>query len=289
MFPFHLNLGFNTFFFYEGLYFLIAIVTGVVWSRVRVKREGIDVDQFDSFILWVLLGAVIGGRLSNYIFWSTETFLKDPISIFYVWQGGISITGGIGGGILGAWIYSKTHNFPFWKTFATVSAPLFLAQGVGRIGCFLNGDAHGTACSLPWGIQFPKYGTELFSFTKNTEVSSYAWRWSVENGLIDRASTLSAPIHPTQIYEAIGDFIMVFVILNLFAKVKEGKLPEKFIFFTHIAAYFLMRFLLEFIRADRSGMMPMGVMSWMQLVCIILAVFSFIKMFLMSRKSSQLS
>jgi len=263
MFPIHLNLGFVEFHFYEGIYFLISILTGILLSRRIAKKNEINLDKFDTFAVWVILGAIIGGRLSNFIFWNTEQLLTQPWTIFFVWQGGISITGGVGGGILAGWIYSRIADFPFWQLFAMVSPAVLLSQAIGRIGCFLNGDAHGIASSLPWAVKFPRYGRSFPSFKLDKSVSSFPWNWSYEQNLVTRNTTLSAALHPTQVYELLLDLLLMGFVIFLYRLVKVKNLSYKLIFFAHIGIYSFYRFFLEFIRADRSGVTSLGV-SYMQ-------------------------
>lgn len=270
MFPIHLDLGFRLFPFYEGFYFITVILLGIFLSRSRVKKNAIDIDKFDTFTIFVIMGAIIGGRLSNYIFWNTDTLIRDPLSIFFVWRGGISITGGITGGILGGWLYARKNNLPFWDIYAMVSPFVLLSQGLGRIGCFLNGDAHGIATDLPWGVRFQRYGVNFPSFKKNTTLDSFGWSYSYKMGLVTKDSTRSAPLHPTQLYETLLDLLLMGLIIFLYKIIKKKGYSPKIIFFTHIGGYSLYRCLLEFIRADRTGLSPLG-MSYMQIT--LLAIF----------------
>ena len=284
MFPIHLDLGFTKFHFYEGIYFLIAILTGVLLSARIARKNGINQDDFYSFAIWVILGAIVGGRVSNYIFWSTDQLLTKPWTIFFVWQGGISITGGIGGGILAGWIYSRVKKFPFWKLFAMISPVVLLSQAIGRIGCFLNGDAHGIASSLPWAVRFPRYGRYFPSFKLDKNYSSFPWTWSYEHNLVTRDTTLSAPLHPTQIYEMLLDLLLMGFIIFLYKIVKARNLSYKLIFFAHVGIYSFYRFFLEFIRADRTGITAIGI-SYMQFVLAGIFLLSvFFSIFLLVRK-----
>jgi len=275
MFPIHLDLGFTKLHFYEGFYFLISILTGILLARAQAKKNKMNLEKFDTFTIWVILGAIIGGRLSNFIFWNSEQLLTKPWTIFFVWQGGISITGGVAGGIFGGWLYSRIQKLAFWELFANIAPILLLSQAIGRIGCFLNGDAHGIASNLPWAVKFPRYGTYIPTFKKETAYSGFAWLWSYDQGLVTRDSTLSAAIHPTQIYEMLLDLILMGFIILLHKVVKAKGLSNKLVFYTLIGVYSFYRFFLEFIRADRSGLSPLGI-SYMQILLIGIVVTSLI-------------
>ena len=82
--------------------------------------------------------------------------------------------------------------------------------------------------------------------------SSSAWQWSYQNGLVDQASTVSAALHPTQLYEMLGDFILMGIILWVFHKIWNSDKKSPLIFFIHTGGYALLRFALEFIRGDRE-------------------------------------
>ena len=98
MFPIDLNLGFRVFYYYEGFYYLIAIVTAFIMAVHRVKRAGVDAELFENAVVWALVAAFIGARISHFLFWDMKSLVADPLSFFRVWEGGESITGGLAGG-----------------------------------------------------------------------------------------------------------------------------------------------------------------------------------------------
>ncbi len=253
MFPFHLDTGFSEMYFYEGMYFLIAILLGIFWAYKRVKKYGGKIDEFEGLITWSLIAALLGARLSHYMFWQPEAFFSNPLVFFTPTGAGTSITGGLVGGILAGYIYAKKHNMNFWKYFSLLSPGILLGQAVGRLGCFFNGDAYGTATNSFFGTEFPRYGTWLPSFELETGVSSPAWRYSFENGLVDQASTMSAALHPTQLYEMFGDLVLIGVVIYIFNKTWHTDKKSPLIFFVHTGGYALLRFALEFIRGDKEG------------------------------------
>ena len=170
----------------------------------------------------------------------------------------MSITGGLAGGALAAWLGCRKSALSFRETFAVMSPAVLLAQVVGRIGCFLNGDSYGLNSDLPWAVEFPRYGTLIPGFEKVTTISSSAWGWSFENGLVDLSSTVSAPLHPTQLYEAVGDLVLMVAVLFSVNRV-QGHLT---IIFIHTGGYALLRFLIEFVKPDRSISLQIILASW---------------------------
>tara|TARA_R110000868_G_scaffold408293_7_gene691074 strand:- start:21493 stop:22359 length:867 start_codon:yes stop_codon:yes gene_type:complete len=252
MLPIHLNLGFNEIYFYEGIYFLISIALGVYVCYLRVKKFGGKVELFDGLVTWSIIGALIGARLSHYLFWNLDLFLENPAVILSLSGAGNSITGGLVGGMLGGLLFTRRKKMNYFEYFSLISPGLLLGQAVGRIGCFLNGDAHGTATNSIFGVHFPRYGTTVPAFEKDYGISSSAWQWSYQNGLVEQASTVSAALHPTQLYEMFGDLVLMGIILWVFHKIWNSDKKSPLIFFIHTGGYALLRFALEFIRGDRE-------------------------------------
>jgi phosphatidylglycerol:prolipoprotein diacylglycerol transferase len=199
MFPWHLDLIiFRP--WMEGLYFAIAIIVAW-WVAVQImKQHKMDLENGEKLLGWAVAAAFLGARLSHFIFWNPERFM-DFFNIFMITEGGFSITGGLIGGFIGGYIYAKVSKMDFYGIFARLSPAVLLGQAIGRIGCFLNGDAHGTATTLPWGVEFPRYGTNIPSFQLNTDLDSPAYRWALQNDHV-ASFNRTLPLHPTQLYEA---------------------------------------------------------------------------------------
>jgi phosphatidylglycerol:prolipoprotein diacylglycerol transferase len=252
MLPIHLNLGFNEIYFYEGIYFLISIAIGVYIAYIRVKKYGGKIELFDGLITWSIIGSLIGARLSHYLFWNLDLFLENPAVLFSLSGAGNSITGGLVGGMVGGLLFTRRKNMNYFEYFSLLSPGILFAQAVGRVGCFLNGDAHGTATDSIFGVHFPRYGTTVPGFETDYGVSSSAWQWSFQNGLVEQASAVSAALHPTQLYEMFGDLALMVIVLWVFKKIWDSDKKSPLIFFIHTGGYALLRFALEFIRGDRE-------------------------------------
>ena len=272
MFPVHLDFGPFSPYFYEGLYFALSILLAILWIYRRQKKwipKGQE--HLEGIITWSLVTALIFARLSHFLFWEPDVLFTNP-GVFFNLSGGNSIVGGLVGGMLGGFLYVKRKGLNYWKYFAMISPAVLYGQALGRLGCFFNGDAFGTATNLPWGVQFPRYGTTIPSFETNYRISSEAWRWSYENGLVDQASQASAPLHPTQLYEMLGDFALMFVVLYMFKKMWDKGENLKYIFLVHVGGYSFLRFALEFIRGDNDTMLYFG-MTGLQVSLLLLSLF----------------
>ncbi|HAH51271.1 MAG TPA: prolipoprotein diacylglyceryl transferase [Balneola sp.] len=271
MLPIHLDLGFTQIYFYEGIYFLISIILGVWWAKVRVEKYGGKTEKFEGLVVWSIVGALIGARLSHYVFWQSDVFFENPGVIFSPTGAGNSITGGLVGGMLGGYFYVKRNNMNYWEYFSLLSPGVLLGQAVGRVGCFLNGDAYGTATSSFLGVQFPRYATTVPDFETEYRLSSPAWESTA--GLPGQTETLSAPVHPTQLYEMFGDVVLILIILWVFKKIWDTDKKSPLIFFIHTGGYSLLRFGLEYIRADKEGITMFG-MSNLQIALLLYGLFT---------------
>lgn len=271
MFPIHIKFAFIQYHYYEGFYFLISIVIGYALARKRFIAAGLtDHPSLENHIFVALIFALLGAKLSDDLFWNFHAFIKNPLGLFLS-PAGSSIVGGLYGGMFGGWVYSKIKGINYWPYFAAASPAILFAQAIGRIGCFLNGDAFGKPTDLFWGMTFPRFGYAIPSFQLDTMASSYAWMWSFENGLVDSESIRSARLHPTSLYEFFLDIALMSVVVILNKKTNfENKIN---IFWIHLGGYSLIRFFLEFLRADRVQIIFPG-LSVLQYVMFGLSIFS---------------
>jgi phosphatidylglycerol:prolipoprotein diacylglycerol transferase len=175
--------------------------------------------------------------------------------------------------MVGGLLFVRRKKINYFEYFSLLSPGILVGQAVGRIGCFLNGDAHGTATKSIFGMEFPRYGTMVPGFETEYGISSSAWQWSYQNGLVDQASTVSAALHPTQLYEMFGDFVLLGIVLWVFNKIWDSDKKSPLIFFIHTGGYALLRFSLEFIRGDRE-LVNVANMSNLQLVLLAYGLFT---------------
>ena len=252
MFPIDLNLGFRVFYYYEGFYFVIAILVAFLLAVRRLRAAGMDPTVFEDALAWILLGALLGARVSHFVFWDLDSLLADPLGFFRFWDGGLSITGGLAGGILAAYVYFRRRGADFWKYFAVTSPAVLVGQAIGRVGCFLNGDAWGVPTTLPWGVSEPKFGTLVPGFVRDHLVPSQAWVWSVSHGFTSPSASATVPLHPTQLYESLGDLLLAWVVLRLLRSLRASGGGWEKVFWLHLGGYSLLRFTVEFLHGDRD-------------------------------------
>lgn len=258
MYPIHLNLGFRIFHFYEGFYFLVAIGLACWFGARRLKAAGLDVDLFLESVPWILAGAVLCARLFHFAFWDRQSFLDDPTVFFRFWDGGLTITGGLAGGALAALACFRRARVDFWAYAAALSPAVLLGQAIGRIGCFLNGDAWGIPTRLPWGVALPRFGTLVPGLVQDRTMSSSAWEWCVASGYAGPASLATVPLHPTQLYECLADLLLAALVIRLVRALRRRRAPLARALWLHLAGYSLLRFGLEFLHGDRDALVWSG-------------------------------
>lgn len=217
-----------------GALVAIAFATALYLVWKDSKRVKIDQDKTIDFSLWALVLALIGARLV-YVLFDLGNFLKNPVEILFLQNGGLSIHGALLGGILAGWLFTRKKNIPFFRLADLVAPPLILAQGIGRLGCFLAGICYGKITEIPWAVRF---------------------------------STVPGLRHPTQLYESGLDIV---VFLFLWSYRKKAKFEGE-IFLIYLVAYSVVRSFVEFYRDDMTMVGPLTVTQLISLPVIIFSL-----------------
>lgn len=234
---------------FYGLMYVVAILVANWLIRKEVRRKAIALTDDDvmNFIIWTVVGGVLGARF-YYVIFNLDYYLANFIEIPAVWHGGLAIHGGMIGGIFAAWLYLKRKGVSFWSMADSVAPALILGQAFGRFGNFMNGDAHGRPTEMPWGIVFPPESIAGSEFP-------------------------GIPLHPTMLYEL---FINFSIFLFLWLYLKERKHKDGFIFASYIALYSMGRFIVEHFRADS---LMFGPIKAAQMVSLAIAAVALIIIF----------
>jgi phosphatidylglycerol:prolipoprotein diacylglycerol transferase len=203
-----------------GVMVALGIIMGTLVAYRLAKRAGrYENDVFD-FVFYAVLGAVAGARIWEVAF-SWSSYADRPLEALFLWHGGLSIQGALAGGLIVALWFTRSRKINFWQ-FADIIAPgVIFGQALGRIGCFLNGDAYGIPTGAPFGVVYQP-GTPAF------------------------AAYGSTPLVPAELFEAGWD-LMVLGLLLLF---RQRRPREGSIFLAYGILYSLGRFALEFWRGD---------------------------------------
>lgn len=140
----------------------ITIILGYGFA-LALTRKTIYYKHVQDFILYAILGAMIGARIWHVFVFQWPTYSHHPLQIFKIWDGGISIEGAIAGGIVALMIYSRVHKINILEFADYLSPAMILSQGIGRIACLMNGDAFGKPTGGDFGLVYPK-GTIAYSY-----------------------------------------------------------------------------------------------------------------------------
>ena len=202
-----------------GLIVALSFFLGLWISTREARRKGIDPQLIQDFALYALVGGILGARIYFVLFSDPAFFLKNPWQIFVVWRGGIGVIGSLLGGSLAALWYCRKKNLSFWRLADTLAPGIALAQAVGVLACFLNGDSYGKPTDLPWAITY-------------TDPRSLA--------------PLNIPLHPIEIYEIVNYFL-VFLLVR---QTRKQYKTDGFAFLAYLAGYGAARFSVEFFRGN---------------------------------------
>ncbi|ABA89118.1 prolipoprotein diacylglyceryl transferase [Syntrophotalea carbinolica DSM 2380] len=198
-----------------GLMYLLGFLAAYVLIRFLARYRQLDVtsDQVADLLFYCVLGVIAGGRLGYVLFYDPVFYFNHPWQILAVWQGGMSFHGGLLGVVVAVlWWCRHTGNRILLTGDILVTASS-VGLGLGRIGNFINGELWGRTTQLPWGMVFPGAGP--------------------------------LPRHPSQLYEAVLEGVVLFGILWLL-HLRRAAIGVPF--FAFLACYGCFRFLIELVR-----------------------------------------
>jgi phosphatidylglycerol---prolipoprotein diacylglyceryl transferase len=222
-----------------GLMYLIGFLSGWMLGRRRAKRPGSGwtAEQVDDLITYCVLGVVAGGRIGYMLFYDFPGLVHAPLSLFAVWNGGMSFHGGVLGVFLVCLLFAKKNGKALFEVgdFLTPLIPIGLF--CGRIGNFINSELWGAPTDLPWGVVFP----------------------DPMAGLIPR--------HPSQLYEAGLEGVALFIILWVFSSKKR---PVGSVSGLFLLCYGVFRFVVEFVRIPdiQLGYLALGWLTMGQILSL---------------------
>ncbi|WP_294401217.1 prolipoprotein diacylglyceryl transferase [uncultured Clostridium sp.] len=223
-----------------GLMIAIGIIAAASLFINKGKKRGYDEDSLLNLIIFAVIGGILGGK-GLFIITELKNIIKDP-SILLNFGYGFVIYGAIGGGALAIYLYCRKKKWNILEILDITVGGLAIAQGFGRIGCFLAGCCYGAATDLPIGVVFP------------------------EGSL----APAGIHVHPTQIYSSVFDFILGFFLLYYGRKKRVyGKVMGMY-----LIIYSIGRFLVEFLRNDPRG--NVGLLSTSQFIAIFTLVLGII-------------
>jgi phosphatidylglycerol:prolipoprotein diacylglycerol transferase len=184
-----------------GLAYVVGLLGGWWYARRLVSAEALwdgrsrpKAEELDDMLLFVALGVVLGGRLGFVLFYDLPRYLERPQDILAIWQGGMSFHGGLVGAATGLWLFARRRGYPALSVFDLAAAVVPIGLFLGRIANFINAELWGRpAPDVPWAMVFPNAGP--------------------------------LPRHPSQLYEALGEGLLLFILLALLVRAGGLKRP----------------------------------------------------------------
>lgn len=224
------------------------------WAGLRARcgkpQSLITQVQADDLVFYIMVGVIVGGRLGYMLLYDFGNFVGDPLSLFFIWDGGMSFHGGLLG-VLGAmWLFSRRIGLLFLDVADRVAPWVPPGLGFGRIGNFINGELWGrqTSPDAPWAV--------------------------IVNGV---------PRHASQLYEALLEGLVLFLVLWWYSRVPRTRGLISGLFLT---LYGVFRFAVEFIRLPDDGeYLAFGWFTYGQLYCIPMLIFGMILILRATRAS----
>ena len=223
--------------------YILGVVLGWIYCRKKLIKDKKILNLFDNLITYIIIGIIVGGRLGYVLFYNFKYFLEHSLEIFMIWNGGMSFHGGLLGVIFATILFSKKNKINSFIFLDLISLVAPIGIFFGRIANFINSELYGKETDVIWSVKF----------------------LAVDN--IAR--------HPSQIYEAIFEGIVLFILLNLFhrkLRKKVGLVSSLFVIY-----YSLFRFFIEFTREPDAhiGLIVFS-MSMGQLISLVLFIIGII-------------
>lgn len=190
-------------------WYSLAYIAGILFTmwwlhKTNKKEQFLSQKAYDDWLLWAVLSILIGGRVGYVLFYNFSYFLAHPLETFAVWNGGMSFHGGLIGAIFGMWLFAKKYKINFLQLTDVLAIATPIGLFFGRLANFMNMELYGRISDSNFGIIFPNAG--------------------------------DLPRHPSQLYEAALEGLVLFVILfslNHFSKIRQfyGRLSGLFLIF----------------------------------------------------------
>jgi phosphatidylglycerol---prolipoprotein diacylglyceryl transferase len=204
--------------------YILGILLGWFYANIIIKKKiknnynltSIKTSEFDDLIIYLIIGIIVGGRLGYTLFYNFEFYSKNILESFKIWNGGMSFHGGLIGVIIATFIFSKKIKTNFFKFTDILACVAPIGFFLGRIANYINGELFGKATNLPWAVIFP------------------------HSGMIGR--------HPSQIYEALLEGVVLFFLINFLAIKKQLIIKTGYVSGIFLVSYSILRIFSELFR-----------------------------------------
>jgi phosphatidylglycerol:prolipoprotein diacylglycerol transferase len=254
MYPRLLELGPITVYTY-GVLLAAAYLLGLKLAMVRAKSRGLDEARVLDLGIYIIISALIGAKLLLLVT-DFQTFKNDPRELLTLARSGGVFYGGLILAVVVALWYIRRVGLPLWTTCDMFAPGIALGHVIGRFGCLFAGCCYGKPTTEPWGITF----TDQFAR--------------------DNVGTpLGVPLHPTQLYEAGAELL---ILVFLLTTERKGRPFAGRTFWLYMLLYAISRYVIEFFRGDERG--TVGIFSTSQFISVILAPLAVVMLIYLARR-----
>ena len=256
--PIAFNIGAIQIHWY-GITYIAGIA--IAWWLLLIRANRFNgywiPEQVTDLIFYCAVGLILGGRLGSVIFYNMPYYLAHPVDIIKIWQGGMSFHGGLIGVLVAIWFFGKKYSRGFFIVSDYLAPVVPVGLGCGRVGNFINGELWGAASDLPWAMIFP------------------------------HANAGPVPRHPSQLYEAFLEGLVLFIILWWFSSHIR---PQKAVSGLFLLLYGIFRFAVEFVREPDVGIgyLAGGWLTMGQILSAPMIIFGVVLLVLAYRKKSSM-
>jgi phosphatidylglycerol---prolipoprotein diacylglyceryl transferase len=252
-----------------GVMYLIGFLVGWWLGRMRAAKPHSPwtPQQVDDIIFFIVLGVVLGGRIGYVLFYGFGEFLANPVSLFEVWNGGMSFHGGLLGVLVAMLLFARRHGRTFFEATDFIAPLVPVGLATGRLGNFINAELWGGPTSLPWGMRVPC-----------REAAGLCSRLGEPAGAL-----YSIPVHPNQLYEFMLEGVVLFLILWLFSAKPRPRMAVSGLF---LICYGVFRFCIELVRLPdiQLGYLAFGWVTMGQILSAPMILFGLLLLILAYRR-----
>jgi phosphatidylglycerol:prolipoprotein diacylglycerol transferase len=237
-----------------GVLLAAAYLLGLQFALIRARTRGLDPNRVMDLGIWIIISALAGAKLLLLVV-EYDTFSHNPREILTLLRSGGVFYGGLIAAVAVALWYLRRHRMPMWTVTDVFAPGIALGHVIGRMGCFFAGCCFGRPTDVPWAITFH---------------SVYAAQ--------NVGTPLGRPLHPTQLYEAGAELLILLVLL---ATERKGRPFPGRMFWSYMLLYAVSRFIIEFYRGDVRG--TVGMFSTSQFLSLILAPLAIVMLIVLRR------
>jgi phosphatidylglycerol:prolipoprotein diacylglycerol transferase len=239
-----------------GVLLAAAYLLGLQFALVRARRRGLDPNRVMDLGIWIIVSALVGAKLLLLVV-EWDTYGRNWSELLTLVRSGGVFYGGLIAAVTVALWYLRRHRMPMWQVTDVFAPGIALGHVIGRIGCLFAGCCFGRPASVPWAITFHD-------------------EYAAQNV----GTPLNIPLHPTQLYEAGAELLILGVLL---ATERRGRPFPGRTFWGYMLLYGISRFVIEFFRGDSRG--TIGMFSTSQFVSLLIIPLSIVMLIVLARRS----